>query len=126
MELDSKSTVPAAVTFKQADKPYMTMSAGKDGATMELANGAALTIANGKMGVGTDPSELFHINNGDMLLEGSTSLLFKSKVAGTKIYEKDGLHISGGLSGKVLLDDADLVLNNPGSDGVLDVRAEAT
>jgi len=123
MVLNSQSTVPAAIGFRQADKPYMSISAGKGGGTVELANGAALTIANGNFGVGTDPSELFHVKGGDVLLEGDTNLWLKSKVSGTRIYAKDGVHVTGGLAGKVHVEDSELVVTNKGSDGVVNIRA---
>jgi len=124
--LNSASTIPSALGFRQADKPYMTLSAGKSGGTIELANGAALTVANGKMGVGTDPTELFHVKGGDVLFDGSTSLYFKSKVSGTRIFEKDGLHISGGLSSKISFEDSDVIISNAGSNSKIDIRSEPT
>merc|ERR1719163_202020 len=115
MVLNSEATVPAAIGLRQGDKPYLTMSAGKAGATLEMANKVSLTIAGGKLGVGTDPSELVHIKGGDLLLDGTTNLLFKSKASGTKLYEKDGLHLEGGLTGKIHLDKSDVLVSNPGS-----------
>jgi len=126
MVLNSQSTVPAAIGFRQADKPYMSISAGKSGATIEMANNAALTIANGKLGVGTDPSELLHVKGGDALLEGKANLWFNSKVSGTRLYEEDGLHLAGGGSGKIHLDNSDVQVTNNGANSRVDIIAGPT
>jgi hypothetical protein len=123
--MNSDSTVPASIGFRQADKPYMSISGGKAGAVVELANGASMTVANGRFGIGADPTELFHVKGGDALLEGS-SLWFKSKVSGTRIFEDNGLHLSGGVSGKILLDNSDVVVQNPGSNSVFEVLSDPT
>lgn len=124
--LNSESTVPAAVGFRQADKPYMTISGGKAGGTVEMANGASLTLVNGKFGIGTDPSEMFHVKGGDALLEGPASLWFKSKVSGTRIYESEGLRLTGGTAQKVHLENSEVVVTNSGSNSMVDVQSGPT
>merc|ERR1711871_1059442 len=124
--LNSESTVPAAVGFRQADKPYMTISAGKAGGTVEMANGASLTLVNGKFGIGTDPSEMFHVKGGDGLLEGPASLWFKSKVSGTRIYESEGLRLTGGTAQKVHLENSEVEVTNSGSNSMVDVQSGPT
>jgi hypothetical protein len=119
--LNSQTTVPSAIGFRQDDKPYLTISAGKTGATLELANKVSLTVANGKMGIGTDPTELFHVKGGDVLLEGKTTLMFNSKMAGTKLYEEGGMHISGGQAAKIFLEKSDVLVSNAGSNALVRV-----
>jgi len=121
--LNSMSTIPSAIGFRQADRPYLTISAGSAGATLELASKSSLTVANGKMGIGGDPTELFEIQGGDMLLNGKTKLFLKSRLSGTQIYENDGLRLSGGKPGKIHLEKSDLLLSNAGSDAAVKLLA---
>merc|ERR1740130_280574 len=85
------------------------------GATLEMSNKASLTVAGGKMGIGVDPTELLHVKGGDVLLEGKANLWLKSKASGTRLYEDGGLHMSGGLVGKIHLDNSDVLVSNPGT-----------
>merc|ERR1711959_171245 len=114
---------PAALGFRQGDKPFFTISAGKKGATFEMANKASLSIVQGKVGVGTDPTELFHVKGGNMLMDGTAQILLKSKASGTKIYAKNGLRLTGGQDGKIHMENSNVHVTNAGMPAMVKILA---
>ena len=123
--LDSKATTPSSVGFQQGGKHYMAISAGNKGGTIEMANNVDLTITGGKVGFGTDPTELVHVKGGNVLLDGRSSLNFDNVAAGSKIWEDSGLHLTSVQNGKVLVDNAEFQVSNTGSEAQVIVKADA-
>jgi len=52
--------------------------------------------------------------------------MFKSKMAGTKIFADNGLHLSGGSAAKIHLDKSDVLVSNPGSSSTVNVLSGPT